>query len=68
VCCARRQKARPDPMAQNGKVLPAIFIVAVDGLTPVATRCDVVNGAGELQAEGAGHERSVLCAEAKGKT
>ena len=33
----------------------AILVVAVNRLTPVAARCDVVDGVGEFDAQGAGH-------------
>ena len=34
----------------------AILVVAVNRLTPVAARCDVVGGVGEFDAQGAGRE------------
>ena len=53
----RRQKARPDPVAP-----------AVDRLTAVAPRGDVVDGAGKLDAQGAGHAGMVAEGGAKDKT
>jgi hypothetical protein len=47
---------------------PTIGVVAVDRLAPVATRGHVVDGAGELDAQRAGHGPSVTSVKAKGKT
>ena len=42
-------------LSDDFQVRGPVCIVAVDRLTPVATRGDVVDGAGKLDAQGAGH-------------
>ena len=44
-------------MAEEGEPLLAVSIIQIDGLSPVATRGDVVQSAGEFNAQGAGHGR-----------
>ena len=65
------RKARPDPNPPLGDDLQVrcpVLVVAVDRLTAVATRGDVVDGAGKLDSEGAGHAGIVVEWEARGKT
>ena len=42
-------------LSDDFQVRGPVLVVAVDRLTAVATRGDVVDGAGELDAQGAGH-------------
>lgn len=42
-------------LADEGEPLLAVSIVQIDGLSPVATRGNVVQSAGEFNAQGAGH-------------
>lgn len=42
-------------MLEHGQVLDAVGVIAVDRLAAVTARGDVVDGAGEFEAEGAGH-------------
>jgi hypothetical protein len=55
-------------LRQHFKMQAPVFVVTVDGLASIAARCDVIDGAGEFQAEGAGHEETVPGLGAKGKT
>lgn len=42
-------------LAEEGEPLLAVSIVQIDRLSPVATRGNVVQSAGEFNAQGAGH-------------
>ena len=55
-------------LSDDFQVRGPVCIVAVDRLTPVATRGDVVDGTGKLDAQGAGHAAIVAGWEAIGKT
>ena len=46
-------------MGQDIKLRQPVSVVAVDRLGPVAARVDVVNRAGEFEAQLAGHGRSL---------
>ena len=47
-------------LSDDFQVRGPVLAVAVDRLTPVATRSDVVDGAGKLDAQGAGHAGIVV--------
>ena len=52
------QDGRPDPglaLSNDFQVRSPVRVVAVDRLTAVATRADVVDGAGKLDPKWAGH-------------
>ena len=55
-------------LSDDFQVRGPVLVVAVDRLTPVATRGDVVDGAGKLDAQGAGHAGIVAEWGARGKT
>jgi hypothetical protein len=44
-----------------------VLVIDEDRLAAVAARSDVVDSAGKLDAQGAGHAGKLPCAEAKGK-
>ena len=45
-----------------------VLVVAVDRLTPIAARCDMVDSVGEFDAQGAGHGVNLRERLATGKT
>jgi len=54
-------------LAQDTEELRAVPVVLVDRLTPITTRGDMVNGAGELDAQGAGHGGNIGAREGNGR-
>ena len=55
-------------LSQDVKLCQPVSIVAVDRLAPVAARGDVVDRAGELDAQRAGHARSLADGEGRRET
>ena len=49
-----------DHLRQDAQKLHAIFVVFEDRLTPITAGRDVIKRAGEFDAEGSDHARSIL--------